>query len=118
MSNRLFFAVPLVLMGVLSGCNFLPIQGFLGKDGNSKLHDEAANYARDVLSCSPSEYIPTTQAISIADQSSRNALIQDGKDAAKIFPEFAHAKNCDLVSRAYISCGDCQSACKNDQFIG
>jgi hypothetical protein len=105
-SNRLFFAVPLVLMGVLSGCNSLPIQGFLGNDGNSKLRDEAPAYAKDVLVCRTNEFMPSKQAIEHAELVTPKILVPLGKDIGKALTSFAYNQNCDLVSKAYIACGE------------
>lgn len=106
MSNRLFFSVPLVLMGVLSGCNSIPVQNLFGNSNGSNLQSEAPTYAREVLQCKSSEYMPTTQAVNFANQSSRTGLVTSGKDVGKLYSEFAYNQNCDLVSRAYITCGD------------
>lgn len=107
MSNRLFFAVALVLMGVLSGCNTsVPVKSEEEVKKEKVIAEEKAkdDYIRGFLSCSEQKSPPSKNAVDTVNQIHTDTLALYGKDVEPY--KLAIGQSCSLLSEAYKHCGN------------
>ncbi len=108
MSNRLFFTVPLVLMGVLSGCNTTSLKeastSFSSIITGKPTPEESIAYAKKTLYCSDTEFLPTNKSIQETEKRSQAELISEGKRVSVAYPTYFTNKNCELAAKSYSYC--------------
>lgn len=108
MSNRLFFTVPLVLMGVLSGCNTTSLKeastSFSSIISGKPTHEESIAYAKKTLYCSDTEFLPSNKSIQETEKRSQAELISEGKRVSVAYPTYFTNKNCELAAKSYSYC--------------